>query len=233
MDKANLENILIVDDSPENLRLLNEMLTKKGYMVRPATTGKLALSGAKAIKPDLILLDIDMPDMDGYETCQMLKKNETTREVPIIFISALNETHDKIKAFELGGVDYISKPFQVEEVLARVKTHLTINRLQSRLTQANTTLQKQVEEEQKLKKELQNTLDRIKVLSGMLPICSKCKMIRNDKGYWNRIESYIEKYSDAIFTHSICPDCSEELYGDEDWYSELKNKKGTTLKSEK
>jgi PleD family two-component response regulator len=217
MENVNQENILIVDDAPENLRLLSEMLTKQGYMVRPATSGRLALSGAQAIKPDLILLDIDMPEMDGYETCRMLKTNKTTRDVPIIFISALNETHDKIKAFDLGGVDYIAKPFQVEEVQARVKTHLLLSRLQSQLTQ-------QVEEERRLKEKLQQSLDKVKTLSGLIPICANCKKIRNDKGYWNILESYIEKHSEATFSHSICPKCSEDFYGHEDWYSEIKNK---------
>ena len=130
-------DILVVDDTPANLRLLTGMLTQQGYKVRPAPNGKLALTAAHAAPPDLILLDINMPGMNGYEVCAALKDDPQTRDVPVIFISALDQTEDKIKAFTLGGVDYITKPFQIEEVLARVKTHLTLYALQRQLAAAN------------------------------------------------------------------------------------------------
>src|SRR5689334_13948607 len=123
-------NILVVDDTLENLRLLVDILEEQGYEVRPAPNGKLALSGAQGLPPDLILLDIMMPDMDGYQVCSKLKADERTKNIPVIFISAVNEIIDKVKAFEVGGVDYITKPFQVEEVLARVETHLALQGLQ-------------------------------------------------------------------------------------------------------
>ncbi len=136
-DTAMTGDILVVDDTPANLRLLAGMLTQQGYKVRPAPNGKLALTAARAAPPDLILLDINMPGMNGYEVCAALKDDPQTRDVPVIFISALDQTEDKIKAFTLGGVDYITKPFQIEEVLARVKTHLTLYALQRQLTAAN------------------------------------------------------------------------------------------------
>lgn len=139
-------NILVVDDTPANLRLLNDLLTKQGYIVRPAPDGRLAISSAKASVPDLVLLDIRMPEMSGYEVCQHLKADELTCEVPIIFISALHDVVDKVKAFELGGVDYITKPFHPEEVLARVKTHLTIRTLQKGLQEKNEQLFAEVAE---------------------------------------------------------------------------------------
>ncbi len=126
-------NILVVDDTRDNLRLLSGILTEYGYQVRPVSDGHKALSAARAKPPDLILLDIMMPGMDGYEVCEHLKADERTQDVPIIFISALNETFDKVKAFSLGGVDYITKPFQTEEVLARVKTHVNLRRIQKSL----------------------------------------------------------------------------------------------------
>ncbi|MCA9873593.1 MAG: response regulator, partial [Anaerolineales bacterium] len=126
-------NILIVDDTPANLRLLANILSKAGYVVRPARSGRIALSSAQSEPPDLILLDIMMPDMDGYEVCRHLKINETTRNIPVIFISALNDVEEKVKSFEIGGVDYIPKPFHGDEVLARVNTHLTIRSLQKDL----------------------------------------------------------------------------------------------------
>lgn len=130
-------DILIVDDTPANLRLLAGMLTEQGYKVRPAPNGKLALMAARAAPPDLILLDINMPDMNGYEVCAALKDDPLTRAIPVIFISALDQTEDKVKAFTLGGVDYVAKPFQIEEVLARVRTHLALYTLQRQLTAAN------------------------------------------------------------------------------------------------
>ena len=131
-------NILVVDDTPANLRLLAGILTDHGYAVRPVPNGKLALWGARGTTPpDLILLDIVMPDMDGYEVCQQLKADERTRDIPVIFLSALDDVSDKIRAFSVGGVDYITKPFQEEEVLARVETHLNQRRMQRRLEEQN------------------------------------------------------------------------------------------------
>jgi len=130
-------NILIVDDTPANLRLLSQMLAEQGYRVRPVPDGPLALEATRAEPPDLILLDIRMPEMDGYEVCEHLKADAQTRDIPIIFISALGETQDKVRAFTAGGVDYVTKPFQVEEVLARVETHLALRKLQKQLQDAN------------------------------------------------------------------------------------------------
>jgi two-component system, sensor histidine kinase and response regulator len=123
-----LINVLVVDDTPNNLVLLMSLLEKRGYTVRPAVNGMLALTSARSTPPDLILLDIMMPEMDGYEVCRQLKADPTTRNVPVIFLSALDETLDKVKAFEVGGVDYITKPFHTEEVIARVETQLELYR---------------------------------------------------------------------------------------------------------
>jgi len=128
-----VNTILIVDDEPNNLKVLHNLLTQNDYVVRAARNGNSAIETAVLNPPDLILLDIKMPDMDGYEVCQHLKEDERTRDIPVIFISALNQVSDIVKAFELGGVDYITKPFQFEEVIARVQTHLTIIRQQSKL----------------------------------------------------------------------------------------------------
>jgi sigma-B regulation protein RsbU (phosphoserine phosphatase) len=130
-------NILIVDDTPANLRLLSKMLAEQGYRVRPVPDGPLALAATRAEPPDLILLDIRMPEMNGYEVCEHLKADAQTRDIPIIFISALDATQDKVRAFTVGGVDYVTKPFQFEEVLARVETHLALRKLQKQLQDAN------------------------------------------------------------------------------------------------
>ncbi len=129
-------DILIVDDTPDNLRLLSAMLSDRGYEVRSVKNGSTALMGVKAAPPDLILLDINMPDMNGYEVCEHLKDNPQSQNIPVIFISAYNEVLDKVKAFSVGGVDYITKPFQAEEVLVRIENQLTVRRLQKQLLKA-------------------------------------------------------------------------------------------------
>lgn len=125
-DPDRRNNILIVDDSPENLTVLRKMLTEHGYRIRPAISGEIALKAIQSDPPDLILLDILMPQMDGFEVCKRIKSDSRTCDIPIIFISALSELDNVIRAFKKGGVDYIAKPFQSEEVLARVRTHIDL-----------------------------------------------------------------------------------------------------------
>ncbi len=129
-------NILIVDDNLQGLRLLMGILTEQ-YDVRPANSGQTALRSISSKLPDLILLDIEMPEMNGYEVCKQLKASPETKDIPVIFISALDEPFDKVKAFNVGGVDYITKPYHVEEVLARISTHLSLFRLQQESQQLN------------------------------------------------------------------------------------------------
>ncbi len=121
-------DVLIVDDTPANLNVLSAILGKRGYRVRAAINGSLALKTAQKAPPDLILLDVQMPGMNGYQVCRQLKSEEPTRDIPVIFISALDDVLDKVEAFQAGGVDYITKPFQIEEVLARVENQLALNR---------------------------------------------------------------------------------------------------------
>jgi len=169
----------------------------------PATSGEAALEKmAKGAKPHLILLDIMMQGIDGYEVCRQLKADPENQMIPVIFISAVSEAMDAAKAFELGAVDYITKPFNPATVKARVRTHIQLSQTV---------------------RDLKKALDEVKTLSGLLPICAKCKKIRDDKGYWNQIESFIEQNSDAKFSHGICQDCAEELYGDANWYKKIKN----------
>ena len=138
-------NILLVDDRPENLQLLSDLLTTLGYSVRSVTSGRMALKTAKVKHPDLILLDIKMPEMDGYQVCEAFKNDEDLRDIPVIFISSLDDVFDKVKAFWSGGVDYICKPFQSEEVLVRLENQLTIQR-QKKLLQDEIARHKETEE---------------------------------------------------------------------------------------
>lgn len=126
-------SILIVDDTPNNLRLLSSLLAHRGYKVRPAPSGAHALATTRKEKPDLILLDIMMPDIDGFEVCRVLKADKSTQDIPIIFLSALDDLENKIKGFEVGGIDYITKPFHEKEVIQRVETHLKLRNLQQDL----------------------------------------------------------------------------------------------------
>ncbi len=138
-------NILIVDDLPENLHLLNDLLVQLGYTVRTITSGLMAIKSIKLKQPDLVLLDIILPDIDGYEVCKQIKNDEELQDVPIIFISALDDTLDKVKAFQCGGVDYISKPFRIQEVAARLENQLTIQR-QKKILQQEVKKRKETEQ---------------------------------------------------------------------------------------
>ncbi len=155
-NKKSKGNILVVDDTPANLHLLIELLSKNGYEVRPAPNGNLALRTVASKRPDLILLDIKLPDLSGYEVCCRLKASKENRDIPVIFISALGEGMDKVKGFQVGGIDYITKPFSPEEVLIRVKTHLMIQQKQLELEIKNAQLKQEIFARLYVEKNLQN-----------------------------------------------------------------------------
>lgn len=157
-------SILLVDDTHENLRILTEILDEPGYSVRPVTNGEQALESARLEPPDLILLDIKMPGLSGYDVCERLRDYEATRNIPVIFVSALHEIEEKVKAFELGAVDYIAKPFYAEEVLARVKLHIRMQDLQRRLEDQKTQLERKVVEQERAERELRKYEARLEDL---------------------------------------------------------------------
>jgi PAS domain S-box-containing protein len=140
-DMEDPSTVLLVDDNPQNLAALSKILAEHGYNIRTAINGQVALKSVQTILPDLILLDIRMPELDGYAVCQQLKADTTTREIPVLFLSALDHLADKVKAFDIGGVDYITKPFQADEVIARVETHLALRNIQKQLQRQNMELQ--------------------------------------------------------------------------------------------
>ena len=178
-------SILLVDDEPKNIQLLGNLLRDNGYETEFATNGEQALEWIYSTPFDLVLLDIMMPEMDGYEVCTQIKADKALKHIPIIFLSAKDEAEDIVKGFEVGGSDYVTKPFKPLELLARVK--------------------KEVE---------------LKILRGFIPICANCKSIRDDKGKWNQMESYIQSHSLALFSHGMCPKCMDKLYGSQNWYKE-------------
>ncbi|MEO1298609.1 MAG: response regulator, partial [Cyanobacteria bacterium J06636_16] len=148
-------DILLVDDHPENLALLSHVLEEEGHHVRQAINGKVALELMSFTQPDVLLLDVNMPELDGYSVCQKLKDNPATQDIPVIFVSALDEAWDKVKAFSVGGNDYITKPFKMIEVVARVQNQLNVRQLQQTLKQQNDQLQTARQEIAALKAQLQ------------------------------------------------------------------------------
>ena len=198
---ATPRNILIVDDMPDNLRLLSTMLVSHGYQVRKAINGQLALQGAQLSPPDLILLDINMPKMNGYEVCEQLKVSEITQDIPVIFISALDDVMEKVKAFQVGGVDYITKPFQVEEVLARVQNQLSLRLLQSKLQQQarelhdrNSRLQEEIAERQRAEESIRFLLETTRAIGEAVDFHSALEVILHQVGEtigWDLGEAWI------------------------------------------
>ncbi|MEA5553826.1 PleD family two-component system response regulator [Anabaena cylindrica UHCC 0172] len=182
--------ILIVDDNPDNLRLLSKMLESKGFKVKKTVSGKVAIQAAKLEPPDLILLDINMPDINGYEVCRQLKAQTETANIPIIFISALDQTIDKIMAFEIGGVDYITKPFQELEVLARVKSQLIIYQQHQQLFEKNQQLQIEIKERQRVEEALLVANQQLQVfalLDGLTGVANRRKFDEYLNLEWQRL----------------------------------------------
>ncbi|MEB3827906.1 GAF domain-containing protein [Phormidium sp. CCY1219] len=209
-------DILIVDDTPDNLRLLSNMLASQGYQVRKAINGQLALKAAQMAPPDLILLDINMPEMNGYEVCQQLKSQPETCDIPVIFLSALSEVEDKVKAFEIGGSDYITKPFQVAEIFARVKNQLELRFLHDRLKQQsqelqaqNTRLQSEVRERTRAESEIRFLLSTTSAIAESADFPSALKIILRsccETIQWDFAEAWVPneegthlKYSGACY----------------------------------
>jgi CheY-like chemotaxis protein len=182
--------ILLVDDNLENLQFLGYLL-EGTYRTAIAENGRQALEFVNQYCPDLILLDLLMPEMDGFEVCERLQRDPVTQDIPIIFLTAQGDPENVVKGLQMGAVDYVTKPFQQAELCARVQTHLALKQTRDAL---------------------QDALNQVKRLSGLLPICASCKKIRDDQGYWKEIERYIKEHSEALFTHGICPECWQRLY---------------------
>ncbi|MEG4960216.1 MULTISPECIES: response regulator [unclassified Microcoleus] len=177
--ESDFANLLVVDDTPDNLRLLSTMLSDKGYKVRGVINGEMALKAARSTPPNLILLDITMPQMNGYEVCQHLKADGRTSGIPVIFLSALDQVLDKVTAFAVGGVDYITKPFHLEEVLARVENQLTLQRLQKKLHEQNARLQESEAKEREKSQQLELTLQQLQHTQAQLIQSEKMSSLGN------------------------------------------------------
>jgi diguanylate cyclase (GGDEF)-like protein len=170
-------DILIVDDTPDNLRLLSAMLTNEGYHVRKALDGHMALTAVNTLQPDIILLDIMMPGLDGYQVCQQLKTNVETTDIPIIFLSALDDVFDKVKAFRVGGADYITKPFHFEEVLVRVNHQLSLRSAVKQIRQLNTYLESRVQERTQQLEEAHQQMLKLALCDPLTGLANRVSLI--------------------------------------------------------
>ncbi|BAY38806.1 sensor histidine kinase [Nostoc sp. NIES-2111] len=196
---ASQTNILLVDDTPDNLRLLSKILEVQGYIVRKSLNGKMALQAAVREPPDLILLDINMPEMNGYELCQQLKLEKITKNIPIIFISAIDDIKDKIKAFEIGGQDYITKPFQELEVIARIRNQLLIQEQQYQLEQE---IQERLHAEKQIKLLNQDLEKRVQL---------RTQQLQQSLDFEATLKRITDKVRDTLNQHQILQSAVQEL----------------------
>lgn len=218
-------SILIVDDSPDDLILTEHFLKKGGYTdILKASSAREAFGylGIELPEPslpsiDLILLDVVMPDMDGIEACRRIRANGSFQDIPVIMATSLNDHKSLQMAFDAGANDYITKPLSYIELIARVRSSIKLKHE----TDNRKAREKELEE---LNKTLSQHIEDIKTLRGLIPICSSCKKIRDEKGFWESVEVYVTQHSEAEFTHSICDDCMKKLYPE--FYQKIIEKKG-------
>ena len=194
--------ILVVDDDPDILFATERLLKKEGFEVTGADTGNQCLEKVAGDQPDLILLDVDLPDISGTEVCQTIKTSPDFPRIYIMMLSAQKiSSDDKAYGLDAGADGYIGRPVANRELVSRVNSMV-------RLIRAERKTDSYI-------KELEQAMEKIKVLSGILPICMHCKQIRDDKGYWNQLEQFIQSHSSAQFSHSLCEACFEKYYPEE------------------
>ena len=200
MDKKG--KILVVDDEPLNIQLISFSL-KGEYTILTALNGHDAISKLKEHSPDLILLDVMMPDISGFDVCKIIKTNPSFVDIPVIFLTAMESHEGALQGLDLGAIDYLTKPVDLELLKLRVRNLVALKERSDLVKEQRDLLARQ-------KEDLEAALARVKQLEGVIPICMYCKKIRDDKDYWQRLESYFAKHTDVKFTHSICPDCYQE-----------------------
>jgi DNA-binding response OmpR family regulator len=196
--------ILVTDDDSEILLMSTMLLRRAGYKVLEASTGKECLDVAKVHHPDLILLDVMLPDMTGIEVCSQIKNDKDLKDIFVILASGIQISSEKqAEGLDTGADGYIVRPISNREFLARVQAG-------ERIKRAEDALREKERQQQTLISQLEEALAEIKTLKGYIPICASCKKIRDDKGYWEQLEAYISEHTDAIFTHCLCPTCAEK-----------------------
>jgi PleD family two-component response regulator len=198
--------ILIAEDDCTSRAMLSAILKKQGYDVIEAVNGIAAMEVLKRPKaPRLAILDWLMPEMDGLEVIRCTRELQTPQEPYLIMLTSMGSKNDIIAGLDAGANDYLTKPFDPDELRARIEVGRRLVELQDELLESRALLANKVEE-------LSLALEDIKTLRGIVPICSNCKKIRNDEGYWQQVEVYVHNHTEAEFTHGICPDCAKELY---------------------
>ena len=196
--------ILVTDDDPTILLLTCSVLTKAGYEVLEAKNGKECLEMMKAHHPDLVLLDVMLPDINGDRVCRHIKADPILQDTFVILASGIQiSSEHQAKGLNIGADGYIVKPISNKELVARVQA-------MERIKRAEDSLREKEQQQEKLIAKLQEALAEIKTLKGFIPICASCKKIRDDEGYWNQLEAYISKRTDAVFSHGMCPDCAKD-----------------------
>ncbi len=207
--------ILIVDDQPENLLLLSKILERPELEIVKARSGKDALEASEGMDLAAAILDVQMPEMNGFELAAELLARESSKGVPILFLTALS-AHDRfiLKGYESGAVDYLFKPIEPHIIRSKVAVFLKLHRRRKLIEEQSKALASKVAELSELNKNLQLALEQIKTLKGIIPICAHCKKVRFDKGYWEQVEKFIERNSEADISHGICPDCLRKYYPD-------------------
>jgi len=200
------QSVLVVDDSPTDLRYIGRLLEAPDRHILTAASGEEALKILRGVEFALVILDVHMDGMDGFETAERMRDDERTQDIPIIFVTATGlEEETVFQGYDAGAVDYLFKP--VEPNLLRSKVNIFCQLSAQRLL-----IQDQLKEIQAKNDVLRRQLEEIKTLRGLVPICAKCKSVRDDSGFWQCIENYISEHSEAEFSHSLCPDCRDELY---------------------
>jgi DNA-binding response OmpR family regulator len=196
--------VLVTDDDPQVLDLTATILRRAGYDTLEAATGKECLEAVKAEHPDVVLLDVMLPDITGTELCRQIKADGSLQDIFVILMSGVQVSSDyQADALNVGADGYITKPVSNKELLARVQAMVRIKR-------AEDALREKEREQQELILKLQEALAEIKTLKGFIPICASCKKVRDDEGYWNQLEAYISKRTDAVFSHGLCPECADK-----------------------
>ncbi len=196
--------ILITDDSPDILLMYSIVLKRAGFEVLEASTGQECLNAVRTHHPDIVLLDVMLTDMTGVEVCRQIKTDKDLEGTFVILISGIQvSSENQAEGLDVGAEAFITRPISNKELLARI-------RVGERIKRAEDALREKEIQQQTLISQLKEAIAEIKTLKGCIPICASCKKIRDDQGYWDQLEEYISKHTNAVFTHGLCPECAEQ-----------------------
>jgi DNA-binding response OmpR family regulator len=199
-----VSRILVTDDDPDLLLLYTQILGAGGYEVLEASSGAECLQAVRIHHPDIVLLDVMLPDMTGFEVCRRIKAGRQSKDALVLLISGVHvSSESQAEGLDCGAEGYVTRSISNKELLARIGSLVRIKR-------AEDALREKEEEQKSLISRLEQALAEIKTLEGFIPICASCKKIRDDKGYWNQLEAYLSKHTDAVFSHGLCPECLDK-----------------------